>query len=259
MEEALHAHLKRMENFKELFQLLDERGMQEEKGRVAALMDYMDGMEQQLGRVLRELQAVKRQMVKIEQGGQRQNVQRTVGILEAKIKAAKAELADFKNQLLDGVNRTIAGCRDKGTLAIYKTVDFLGIQKGLAGLKKHLHQAMEAADSGIDSLGNIRKEMDGVKTHLKNIKKELTGKAPLAENSRETEKGAVFQVQKVLYETMRALERMEKHTDNVISKLDSLEEKARKSSVVKRLKTFQNRIQKEGGERIHRKTREAVR
>lgn len=297
MAEALSVPLKGQENFKELFRLLDERGMQEEKGQITALVDYMDSMEEQLGRVLKELQAVKQQVVKTgqrgqqqegqqqegqrqesqqqgsqqqwgqQQGGQQrgrqqQNVQRALKILEAKIKAAKAELADYKNQLMDGVNRAIDGCRDGGTLALYKTIDFLGIQKGLAGVKRHLNQAIEAADRGIDSLGSIGDEMHGVKAHMGNIKRVLAGKAPLAEGSRDVEKGAVFQIQKILYGTMRSLERMEKYTDYAAGRLSGLEEKSKeiqKSSVIKKLKTIQAQKQMEGGGRVHRRTKEAAR
>lgn len=226
MEELLSTPLKEQDHFKELLRLLDEKGLHEEKGQVIHLADYIDNMDQQFGKVLKELQAVKHQVKRLEQRGLRQAILRTVGKIEAKVHAAKMELLEFKDQLIDGVNRTIAGFKQKGILSVYKTIDFLGIKNGLLGVKRHLHQSMETADRGIASLGNIGNEMYGVRTHLGNIKRELAGKEPVTVGSREMEKGAVFQMQKMLYGTMGILDQMEKRTDQTIRRLDSFGERA---------------------------------
>lgn len=91
MEATLKIPLKEQENLKELFRLLEERGMQAEKGQVMDLADYIDSMDAQFEKVLSELQTVKRQLKVIEQRGIRQTLLRTVGTLEAKVGAAKAE------------------------------------------------------------------------------------------------------------------------------------------------------------------------
>lgn len=88
------------------------------------------------------------------------------------------ENVEFRDQLIDGANRTLTGFKQKGILSVYKIIDFLGIKNGLLGVKRHLHQSMETADSGIASLGHIGDEMYGVRTHLGNIKRKLTGKEP---------------------------------------------------------------------------------
>lgn len=226
MEELLSIPLKEQDDFKELLRLLDEKGLHEEKGQVIHLADYIDNMDQQFGKVLKELQVVKHQVRRLEQRGLRQAVLRTVGKIEAKVHAAKMEVLEFKDQLIDGVNRTITGFKQRGILSVYKTIDFLGIKNGLLGVKRHLHQSMETADRGISSLGNIGDEMYGVRTHLGNIKRELAGKEPVTVGSREMEKGAVFQMQKMLYGTMGILDQMEKRTDQTIRKLDSFGERA---------------------------------
>ncbi len=227
MEEPLFTPLKEQDNFKELLRLLDEKGLHEEKGQVMRLADYIDNMDRQFGKVLKELQAVKHQVKRLEQRGLRQAVLRTVGKIEAKVHAAKMELLDLKEQLIDGMNRAATGFKQKGILYVYKTIDFLGIKNGLLGVKKHLRQSLETADRGIVSLGNIGDEMYGVRTHLGNIRRELAGKEPLTAGSREMEKGAVFQMQKMLYGTMGILDQMEKRTDQTIRKLDSFGERAR--------------------------------
>lgn len=228
MEETFSTPLKEQDHFKELLRLLDEKGLHEEKGQIVYLADYIDSMDQQFGKVLKELQTVKHQVKKLEQRGLKQAVLRTVTKIETKVHAAKMELLDLKDQFIAGVNRTMIGFKHRGILSVYKTIDFLGIKSGLLGVKRHLHQSLETADRGITSLGNIGDEMYGVRTHLGNIKRELAGREPLAVGSREMEKGAVFQMQKMLYGTMGILDSMEKRTDQTIRKLDYFGERAQK-------------------------------
>ena len=262
METVFSTPLKEQENFKELFRLLDEKGLQAEKGQVMDLVDYIDNMDQQFGKVLKELRSVKHQVKKLEERGIRQTVLRAVGKFEAKVYAARAELIDLKDQLIDGVTRTINGFRSKGVLAVYKTIDFLGIKKGLVDVKRQLHQSLETADRGIASLGNIGDEMYGVRTHLGNIKRELAGKERMTAGSREMEKGAVFQMQKMLYGTMGILESMEKRTDRTIRRLDSFGERAQgiqKPSVRGSLKAIQAESHRDVGKPAQRRVRAAVR
>lgn len=262
MATGLSIPLKEQENFKELFRLLDEKGLQVEKGQVMELVDYIDNMDQQFGKVLKELRSVKHQVKKLEERGIRQTILRAIGKFEAKVFAARAELLDLKGQLIDGVNRTINGFKSRGILAVYKTIDFIGIKKGLVGVKRQLHQSLETADRGIASLGNIGDEMYGVRTHLGNIKRELAGKKPLAVGSREMEKGAVFQIQKMLYGTMGVLDNMEKRTDQTIRRLDSFGERAQgiqKPSVRGSLRSIQAERHVDVSKQAHHKVKTAVR
>lgn len=262
METVFSTPLKEQENFKELFRLLDEKGLQAEKGQVMDLVDYIDNMDQQFGKILKELRSVKHQVKKLEERGIRQTVLRAVGKFEAKVYAAREELIDLKDQLIDGVNQTINSFRSKGILAVYKTIDFLGIKKRLVGVKRQLHQSLETADRGIASLGNIGDEMYGVRTHLGNIKRELAGKEPLAAGSREMEKGAVFQMQKILYGTMGVLDSMEKRTDQTIRRLDSFGERAKgiqKPSVRGSLKEIEAERHMNVSKPAQRRVRAAVR
>ena len=245
-----------------LFQILDEKGLYEEKGQILNLVDYIDNIDKQFGKVLKELKTVKHHVKKLEERGLKQRLLRTIGALEGKLCAARDELIEVKNQLVDGVHRTIDEFKSRGVLAVYKTIDFLGIKRGLLGVKRQLHQSLETADRGIVSLGNIGDEMYGVKTHLGNIKRELAGKEPLTVGSREVEKGAVFQVQKMLYGTMGVLDHMEKHTDRTIRRLDSLGERAQgiqRPSVRGSLKAIQAERNANSSRPVHQRARAAVR
>lgn len=244
MKSTLSVPLKEQENLKELFRILDEKGLEKEKGQLTELADYIDSMDQQFGKVLEELQTVKQQLDQIQEKGIRQSALKVVAKVEGKVNDAKVQLAVIKAKFMDGVSRTLTRFKEKGVLAVSQTIDFLGIRQGLMGMKKHFHQSVESADRGIHQLANIGDELHGVKTHLGNIKRELAGKEPLAAGSRDVEKGAVFQVQKMLYGTMGMLEGMEKKTDLTIQRLDSLGERAKaiqRPSVKESLRSLQEK------------------
>ena len=262
MESSLFVPLRDQENLKELFRILDENGLKEEKEQVLSLIDYIDSMDEQFGKVLSELQDVKQQLDQMQEKGLRQSALKTVRAVESKIGEARVQLKVLKARFVDGVNRTIKGFKEKGTLAVYQTIDFLGIGKGLQAVKTHLRRSIESADRGIDRLSNIGDEMHGVKTHLGNIKRELAGKEPLTAGSRDVEAGAVFQMQKMLYGTMGVLNGMEKQTDQTLKKLDSLGQRAgeiRKPSVKESLWSLQEKKQTDTGRRLSVKKKEALR
>ena len=244
MGSSLSVPLREQENLKELFRILDENGLKEEKEQVLSLADYIDSMDEQFGKVLSELQEVKLQLDQMQEKGLRQSALKTVRAVENKIGEARTQLKVLKARYVDGVNRTIKGFKEKGTLVVDKTIDFLGIRRGLEAVKTHLHQSIERADRGIDRLSNIGDDMHGVKTHLGNIKRELAGKEPLAAGSRDVEAGAVFQMQKMLYGTIGVLNGMEKQTDQTLKQLDSLGQRAkviRKPSVKESLRSLQEK------------------
>lgn len=262
MGTSLSVPLREQENLKELFRILDENGLKEEKEQVLSLADYIDSMDEQFGKVLSELQDVKQQLDQMQEKGIRQSALRTVRAVESKVGEARVQLKVLKVRFVDSVNRTIKGFKEKGTLAVYQTIDFFGIRKRLQAVKMHLHRSIESADRGIDRLSGIGDEIHGVKTHLGNIKRELAGKEPLTVGSREVEKGAVFQVQKMLYGTMGVLDHMEKHTDRTIRRLDSLGERAQgiqRPSVRGSLKAIQAERNANSSRPVHQRARAAVR
>ena len=51
-ENALKVPLKEQENLKELFLLLEQNGMEQEKKQVVQMVDYIDGIETKMEEVL---------------------------------------------------------------------------------------------------------------------------------------------------------------------------------------------------------------
>lgn len=227
MEASLYVPLKEQDNLKKLFKLMDDNGLKEEKKQVLELADYIDGMEKQFGAVLEELGAVKAQLGQIQDKGIKNAAIKVVTKIEGKVQDARQQLYAVKARFIAGVSQAVNDFKDKGISVLYKSIDVLGIQKGLVKVKERLHLAVEQADLRFDRLAHIGDELQEAKTHLGNAGRELMGRERKPVGSRDVEKGTVFQVQKFIYHTAGTLKDMEKRTDTALQKFMKLEERAK--------------------------------
>ncbi|WP_148487256.1 MULTISPECIES: DUF6674 family protein [Clostridia] len=226
------------EQLQELLRILEDHGMKEEKKQVMDLAQYLDVMDTQLGAVLQELKDVKEQLGEIRESGVKAAAVRVVSKVEGKLQDAKNQVRALKERFMEGIQKTVAAFHEKGIVALAKTMDFLGIQKGMQKLHTHLEQAILAADRGMDRLGNIADEMHAAAAHIGNIGRELTGKEAKDVPARDVEKGAVFQIQKGLYHAIGMMRGMKEQTESALQKTGGLIEKAGKPSVRESLKSL---------------------
>lgn len=241
MKTSLSVPLMEQEQLQELLQILEDNGMKEEKKQVMGLAQYLDTMDEQLGAVLTELKEVKEQLGEIKDSGIKAAALRVVTRVEGKIQEAKSQVYAIKEKFMEGVKKTVETFHQKGVLALAKTVDFLGIQKGIQKIHTHLEQSILAADRGMDRLGNIADEMHEVKTHMRNIGRELAGKERKKTTVRDVEKGPVFQMQKMLFHAMGLMNGMKQRTETVLQRVEGLSVKAeslRKPSIRESLKSL---------------------
>lgn len=243
MKTSLSVPLMEQEQLQELLQILEDNGMKEEKKQVMGLAQYLDTMDEQLGAVLTELKEVKEQLGEIKDSGIKAAALRVVTRVEGKMQEAKSQVHAIKEKFMEGVKKTVETFHQKGVLALAKTVDFLGIQKGIQKIHAHLEQSILAADRGMDRLGNIADEMHEAKTHMGNIGRELAGKEWKKTTVRDVEKGPVFQMQKTLFHAMGVMNEMKQRTETALQRVEGLSVKAgslKKPSIRESLKSLKN-------------------
>lgn len=226
MKTSLSVPLMEQEQLQELLQILEDNGMKEEKQQVMGLAQYLDTMDEQLGAVLTELKEVKEQLGEIKDSGIKATALRVVTRVEGKIQEAKSQVHGLKEKFMEGVKKTVETFHQKGVLALAKTVDFLGIQKGIQKIHTHLEQSILAADRVMDRLGNIADEMHEAKTHMGNIGRELAGKEWKRTTARDVEKGPVFQIQKTLFHAIGVMNGMKQRTETALQRVEGLSVKA---------------------------------
>lgn len=241
MKTSLSVPLMEQEQLQELLQILEDNGMKEEMKQVMGLAQYLDTMDEQLGAVLTELKEVKEQLGEIKDSGIKAAALRVVTRVEGKIQEAKSQVHAIKEKFMEGVKKTVETFHQKGILALAKTVDFLGIQKGIQKIHTHLEQSILAADRGMDHLGNMADEMHEAKTHMGNIGRELAGKEWKKTTVRDVEKGPVFQIQKTLFHAIGVMNGMKQRTETALQRVEGLSVKAeslKKPSIRESLKSL---------------------
>ena len=99
-ENALKVPLKEQENLKELFLLLEQNGMEQEKKQVVQMADYIEGMETKMEEVLSQLTEMREQLSGIENKGVRANVEKIVEAVSGRMDDAKQALENLKQAFL---------------------------------------------------------------------------------------------------------------------------------------------------------------
>lgn len=226
MEASLYVPLREMETLKELFQAMEENGLTKEKKQVMDLADYIDRLDSQLGDVLDEIRDLKEQLDGIQGDEIKNKVLKIVGKAEGKIQEVKSRLQHLKDKFATDIRNTVDDFKTKGVSALYKAVDFLGLERGMRRVKTQMNQGILVLDRGIDQLATIGDEVHAAKAHLGNVGKALTGKDVGKPKKREVEKGAVFQTQKALYCANYLMKSADGQADRLLQKLESLAEQA---------------------------------
>ena len=74
-------------------------------------------------------------------------------------------------------------------------------------------------------LGDMADELHAARQHLGNAGRTLTGRKMRKAVSRDPERGAVYEVQRLMFQSMVSMERMERRTENLLERLDRLSAK----------------------------------
>ena len=231
------------DKFKELLRLMEAKGLVEETKQVMELAEHLDGMDSQMGEVLQELKAVRTQLGQLQARGIRPAAIRAVNKVTERVEAIRFQVQGVKDKFRDGVHRTLDNFKATGTLALSKTIDFLGIQHGLTRIHAQFRQVTVSLDTAIDRLSALADELHGAGTHMKNARHALAGRALVPRGERNVEKGLIFRVQKTLYRIRGSIQRSEQKTGRMINKLDRLSDRAastKKASVKGDLKAIRD-------------------
>lgn len=225
--------LREQGSIRELLELLEQHGMEQEKGDVVRMADYIDFMEQQLGTVLQELGEVKAQLGVMQESKVKTLAVKTIQQTEQKIQTIRFQVGELKNQFLNRAEQAVKKVKEKGMDVLAQTMKRLKISDGLQNLQSSLQVVILFMDKEMDKLGAMGDELHTAKGHLQNAFGELKGTSAKKVTARDPEKGLIFQTQKVLFQSMRSIHRMEQKTGNLLEKAQKFEDRTGKPASVK--------------------------
>lgn len=215
--------LREQESLKELFRFLDENGMVREKEQVAQMADYIDVMEKQMGAVMSELQGIRRQLSGIEDRGIRIKAEKVAAAVVIKVQETGDDLKELKTKFLRRIDQLAEAGKTRGREAVSAVLGTVRFPQVTMRLQHLLRGTIHAADCAIDRLGMMGDELHAAKQHLGNTGRALTGKKLKTPAARDVEKGTFYEAQRILFQSMETLARMEKKTEKLLERMDHLE------------------------------------
>lgn len=224
----------KMENVKELMQILTVYNKLMEKQQINLLMEQMKEMQKNYTATQKELASVKKQLNKVQLKNLSQEVAKPPeqnSLLqitnEAEDKLAKQH--DVLKKTGENMNKRARQIVEKfkniGIIALNNVCEFLGIKEKLIALRDCARSNEMTMKSSVEKIEKVESEFGTAKFHAKNAIRVLAGKETLQADIEK--KSKFFETLKKLY-----MKRQEKYAqrceklDKAIGKFDSLEKAA---------------------------------
>ena len=225
--------LREQGSIRALLELLEQQGMEQEKGDVLRMADYIDSMEMQLGTVLKELGEVKKQLGVMQESKIKLFAVNTIQKAEQQVKTLRFQVGEFKARFVKRAEQAVIAFKEKGKEALACVVKGMHLTQGLQTIQSSLHTVMLSMDQKIDRLGSMAEELHVAKGHLRNAFLEMNGKDTAKITERNPEQGIIFQTQKVLFQSMRSIHKLEQKTERLQQQIGKLEERQGKQASLK--------------------------
>ena len=225
--------LREQDSIRALLELLEQQGMEQEKGDVIRMADHIDSMEMQLGTVLKELGEVKKQLGVMQESKIKLFAVDTIQKAEHQVKMLRFQVGTFKRKFVERAEQAVFDLKEKGKDALASAVKGMHFIQGLQKIQSSLHTVMLSMDRKIDRLGSMAEELHVAKGHLKNAFLEMNGKDTAKITERNPEQGIIFQTQKVLFQSMRSIHKLEQKTERLQQQIGKLEAREGKQPSVK--------------------------
>lgn len=225
--------LREQGSIRALLELLEEQGMEQEKGDVIRMADYIDSMEMQLGTVLKELGEVKKQLGVMQESKVKLFVVNTIQKAEHQVQTLCFQVGEWKRKFVKRAEQAVVDFKEKGKDAFASAVKGMHLTQGLQKIQSSLHTVMLSMDQKIDRLGSMVEELHVAKGHLRNAFLEAGGKEVRKLTERNPEQGIIFQTQKVLFQSMRSIHKLEQKTERLQQQIGKLEAREGKQPSVK--------------------------
>ena len=135
---------------------------------------------------------------------------------------------------MERAEQAVFDFKEKGKDALASAVKGMHLTQGLQKLQSSLHTVMLSMDQKIDRLGSMAEELHVAKGHLKNAFLKMNGKDTAKITERNPEQGIIFQTQKVLFQSMRSIHKLEQKNRAIAAADREAGRETRKTGIFKR-------------------------
>ena len=212
--------LREQPEIRELFQVLEGNGLKKERQEVETLVDYLEGMESQFGRVIEELKEVRGQLEQIQDKGIKATAARLLDSAEGKAQEIGGQIALVKTNLVRSARNAVQEFKEKGVDALRRAVSAMKILTVLSLLKEGLHGCMESMNKNAAKIGIVGGELGRAAQHTKNAGRVLIGRRIKEPAEQKGDKGVLAGIQKAFLSFGRSFSVMEKAAENAQKRVE---------------------------------------
>lgn len=234
METSRKSDLINQPEIVELLQILNKNGLQKEQIEVESLVKYLDGMNEQFSQIVKELQEIKGQLVKMQDGGERLSADGIVQQAGEMVQEVGKQFETVRKNFLQSVKNAIADFQSKGKEVLKRAVAGMKIHSAFGVLEKGLHRAVEKMNNSADKMETLNSELQLAGGHMKNIGRILLGKATPETETQALNKGTVDKIRKSFLTMSGRFSSMEQTTINVQKRLEQFTQREEKKPSVKK-------------------------
>lgn len=238
---AAQEQLSEQKDISMLLKVLEASGLNKEKQEVETLVNYLDEMQIKFQELFTQIDQVQNQLTDLKKPG-------VIEGLKSRASETQGRIVTIRNNLIKGSKNALLSFKEDGITALKKVIVSMKIPSALRHIKSGIQKTELSIKNCTEQIEMLRKEVDAVRVHKKNIGRVLIGKKPLRRNKLKEGKGLLGKVQKSMNYIAKTLKEMELKTDKAIEKLDKFQCKESKSSVKDNLK----QIRKAQSSKIHK-------
>ena len=228
MESMAQIKLAEQPNIMALLQTLEDNRLNKEKQEVEALVNCLDSMEEQYGKILGEMQEIREELGKMGESQTKIQLSDITGQAQKKIQEFGEQLKKMKENLVKSAKSVVEQCKGKGAAILKKVVSGMKIPQAISKLENALSKAQSSVEQQAIKAGAIRQELQSIGGHTRNVGKMLIGKET---KEIPADTASVGKVEKLLLRVVKRLEKMEQSAEKTRGKLEQFVTGKQKSSV----------------------------
>ena len=228
MESVTQIKLAEQPNIMALLQTLEENRLNKEKQEVEALVNCLDSMEEQYGKILGEMQGIREELGKMGESQTKIQLSDITERAEQKVQEFGEQLKRMKANLVKSAKSAVEQCKEKGATMLKKVVSGMKIPQAISKLENALSKAQSGVEQQAIKAGAIRQELQSISGHTRNVGKMLRGKEA---KEIPADTVSIGKVERLLLRVVKRLEKLEQSAEKTRGKLEQFVTGKQKSSV----------------------------
>lgn len=243
MSEAVN--LKEQPDIKDLIYVLESNGLKRGQQEVESLVDILENIGEQFTQMLGELQAVRGELVNMQNKGIRATVSRTLENAEGKTQEMLGKIFEVRKNLVCSAKNAVAVFKEKGVDALRKAVSAMKIPQVLSAIKNMLHNGKDRMNEKAEKTQILAQEIYKAKEHRKNIGRIIIGKQ-VKEPTEQADRGILVKIRRTFLSCEKVYASMEQKAEKALNRVEEFCRGAEKKSSVKAdLRVLKNKKSKQ--------------